>query len=61
MPDLESPTQRPVTRRIDESSADVGTLAAMGVVPAPPTPSIRPFLEPSFPPPEEPAGPEDPS
>jgi len=61
MPDLESPTQRPVSRRVDESAADVGTLAAMGVVPTPPTPSIRPFLEPSFPPPGEPAGPEDPS
>ena len=60
MPDLEAPTARPATRRVDESSADVGTLADMGVVPEPPTPSISPFLEPSFPPPDEPA-PEDPS
>lgn len=60
MPSQESPTQRPVTRRVDRSAADTGTLAAMGVVPVPPVPSIRPFLEPSFPPPE-PDWPEDPS
>jgi hypothetical protein len=60
MPDLESPTQRPATRRVDEAAADTGTLADMGVVEEPPipTPSITPFLEPSFPPPDEP---EDPS
>lgn len=57
MPSQESPTERPVARRVYESAADVGTLADMGVVPQPSTPSIRPFLEPSFPPPE----PEDPS
>jgi len=60
MPDQETPTQRPVSRRVDETAADTGTLADMGLVPEPPTPSTSPFLEPNFPPPEEPA-PEDPS
>jgi hypothetical protein len=60
MPDLESPTQRPAVRRVDEAAADTGTLADMGVVEEPPipVPSISPFLEPNFPPPDEP---EDPS
>ena len=58
MSDLEAPSARPATRRVDESAADVGTLADMGVLDVPPTPSISPFLEPSFPPPDEP---EDPS
>jgi hypothetical protein len=59
MTDYVSPTARPARRRVDETAADVGTLADMGVVeePTPPVPSIAPFLEPSFPPPE----PEDPS
>jgi hypothetical protein len=61
MPDTETPTARPVQRRVDEAAADAGTLADMGVVEEPPIPSIAPFLEPSFPPPDEPAGPEDPS
>jgi hypothetical protein len=63
MPDQETPTARPVQRRVDEAAADAGTLADMGVIEEQPipTPSIAPFLEPSFPPPEEPAGPEDPS
>lgn len=61
MPDLETPTARPVQRRVDEAAADAGTLVDMGVIDEPPTPSISPFLEPSFPPPDEPAGPEDPS
>lgn len=56
----EQQLERPVSRRVDEAAADVGTLAGMGVVPEPPTPSISPFLEPSFPPPE-PDWPEDPS
>jgi hypothetical protein len=51
MPDQESRTQRPVTRRVDESAADVGTLADMGVIPQPRAP-IAPT--PPGPPPEPP-------
>lgn len=43
------PAERPVTRRVDESAADMVTLVDMGVVPEQPEP----------PPPEPP--PEDPS
>ncbi|MFH8926408.1 hypothetical protein ACH4D4_05070 [Streptomyces pristinaespiralis] len=54
MPDLESPTARPATRRVDESAADVATLDAMGVIEQPPPPTYEGlFVEPDLPPPPE--------
>ncbi|WP_329114417.1 hypothetical protein [Streptomyces sp. NBC_01353] len=49
VPPAELPAQRPVTRRVDETAADMGTLIDMGVVEEQPEPP------PAEPPPEEPA------
>lgn len=54
MPDTETPTARPVQRRVDESAADVATLDAMGVIEEPPPPQYEGlFIEPDLPPPLE--------
>lgn len=51
MPNVETPTARPVQRRVDESAADVATLDAMGVAEVPPPPTYEGlFLEPELPP-----------
>ena len=50
----ELPAQRPVGRRVDETSADVATLVDMGVLEEPPVPQYAGlFLEPDLPPHEE--------
>ena len=47
MPDQETPTQRPVSRRVDETAADTGTLADMGHGKRPPVPIAEPQPGPS--------------
>jgi len=51
MPDQETPLERPVQRTVDVTSADVQTLADMGVIEAPPPPTyVGLFVEPDIPP-----------
>jgi hypothetical protein len=50
----ELPPERPVVRRVDETSADVATLVDMGVIEEPPQPQYTDlFLEPDLPPHED--------
>jgi hypothetical protein len=46
------PEARPVTRRINDAAADMGSLVRMGLADEQPVPapSISPFLEPDWPP-----------
>ncbi|MEV0779163.1 hypothetical protein [Streptomyces sp. NPDC050428] len=48
----EQPDQCPVTPRVDEAAADLGTMVELGLAAEPPvpSPSIAPFLEPQWPP-----------
>ncbi|WP_381801249.1 hypothetical protein [Streptomyces niveus] len=45
--------QSPVTPRVDEAAADLGTMVELGLAEEPPVPSpfLAPFLEPQWPPP----------
>lgn len=47
------PEPRPITRRVDDSAADMGSLVTLGLaepqpVPEPPAPAIDPFQEPAY-------------